>query len=422
MLVRIKKTVMTGNERDGMLSLKGNMVSRRAYLSLIVLLPGLLAVSAEAADPKQLYDQSTDALYNLDFSIAQRGYETLTREYPDNPDYWNALASSIWLKITYDQQKLNMESFSGRDRFGTRESEDDVNPADEKRLRDTASLAIEKADAILKKNPNDVRALYAKGIAYATLASFEGTVKRSYLSAHGKAKEAKKLHQQVLKLDPSFHDARMSIGTYDYVIGVIPGFFRLIIGLFGVRGAGKSAGIQQLETAAARGKNASTDAKMVLAVIYNRERRYEEALRLINELHAKYPRNFLFELSKASLYGKMKRWDDAVRVYEQILSKVHAQKDGYERLRANKVYYSIGDANVQRLQLDPALEAFKHVTQSQDVTPNEKADAYLWMGKIHDSRNERAKAIEQYDAILGLNCDSGIKAQAQQYKRKPWRG
>ena len=237
---------------------------------VFLLLVRLIPASAQAADPKQIYDHSTDALYNLDFSTAQRGYETLTRENADNPDYWNALASSIWLKITYDQQKLNMESFSGNDRFGTRDSQDAVNPADEERLRDTIAVAITKADAILRKNPNDIRALYAKGISYATLASFEGTVKRSYLSAHGKAKQAKKLHQQVLKLDPGFDDARMSVGTYDYVVGVIPGFVRVLVGLFGIRGAGKSAGIQQVETAAARGRNASTDAKMILTVIYNR--------------------------------------------------------------------------------------------------------------------------------------------------------
>jgi len=224
-------------------------------VATVVLCLLLLQYAAAEADPSQIYRESTNALYNLDFSIAQSGYETLTREYPDNPDYWNALASSIWLKITLDQQKLNIESFSGGSSFGTKDSRDAVNPQDEQRLRDTIATAIAKADAMLKKNPNNVRALYAKGISLGTLASFEATVKRSYLSAHSKAKEAKSLHQQVLKLDPTFDDARLTIGTYDYVVGVIPGFVRFVVGVFGVRGAGKEAGIQQLELAAAKGKS-----------------------------------------------------------------------------------------------------------------------------------------------------------------------
>src|SRR5215831_20980730 len=113
-------TLMTGNERDGMLSLNGIMFRGLPFVVVIVFACGVL-VSSAAVDPKQLYDQSTDAMYNLDFNTAQRGYGTLTRDYPDNPDYWNALASSIWLKIMYDQQKLNVESFSG-DSLGTKDS------------------------------------------------------------------------------------------------------------------------------------------------------------------------------------------------------------------------------------------------------------------------------------------------------------
>src|SRR5215813_7142056 len=154
------KTVMIGKERDGILSLKGIMFRRYVWPSVILLVVCVMTATA-GTDPKLIYDQSTDALYNLDFNTAQHGYETLTHDYPDNPDYWNALAASLWLHIMYDQQKLNVESFSGSS-LGTRDSRDTVNPADEKRLRDTIAIAVDKADAMLRKNPKDVRALYAK--------------------------------------------------------------------------------------------------------------------------------------------------------------------------------------------------------------------------------------------------------------------
>ncbi len=64
--------VMTGNERDGMLSLKGIMFRRCLFVCLIVAACSL-AANAAAVDPKLIYDQSTDALYNLDFNTAQRG-------------------------------------------------------------------------------------------------------------------------------------------------------------------------------------------------------------------------------------------------------------------------------------------------------------------------------------------------------------
>ena len=372
--------------------------------------------SALAADPKQIYDEATNALYNLDFNTAQRGYETLTREHAENPDYWNGLASAIWLKISFDQQKLNLESFSGKT-LGTRESKDTVNPEDEKRLRDTIATAIQKADAMLSKNPNDVRALYAKGISNGTLASFEALAKRSYVSAHGKAKVAHDLHEQVLKLDPTFDDAYLAVGAYDYVVGVIPGFVRFLLTPFGVRSAGKDMGIQELETAAAKGKTSSTDAKMILLVVYSREKRYEQALQLIEEIHGKYPRNFLVELSKGSLYRKMQRWDDAERVYQQILTKIQAKKDGYDRLRQARVFYALGTSDIDGAQFEKAIDAFNHVVSTNDATQEEKARAYLWLGKLFDSKKDRTKALEQYDALLTLNCSADVKAEAQRYKR-----
>jgi tetratricopeptide (TPR) repeat protein len=374
---------------------------------------------ASAADPKQIYDQSTNALYNLDFSTAERGYETLTHDYPENPDYWNALASAVWLKITFDQQKLNIESFSGSS-LGTKDSRDTVNPVDEKRLRDTLAIAIQKADAILSKNPNDIAALYAKGISNGTLASFEATAKRSYVAAHSKAKIARDLHEQVLKLDPSFDDARMAIGAYDYVVGVIPGFVRFLLSPFGVRSAGKDIGIQELETAAAKGKKASTDAKMILTVVYTREKQYDRALELIEEIHTRYPGNFLMELAEGSVYGKMQKYADAERVYQDILSQMRAKKNGYERIRQARVLYALGTNEVDGQQFDKAMEAFKQVVSSNDGTPNEKGRSYLWLGKLFDSMKDRGKALEQYDALLTLNCSADVKAEAQRYKRRPY--
>lgn len=416
---------MIGKERDGMLSLKGIMLRRcvrsvlHCGLVCVFFLTG--SVWAAAADPKLIYDQATDALYNLDFNTAQHAYEGLTHDYPENPDYWNALASSIWLRIMYDQQKLNIESFSGQS-MGTKDSRDAVSAADEKRLRDTVATAISKADAILKKNPKDVRALYAKGISNATLASFEASAKRSYLSAGSKAKAARDLHQQVLELDPTFDDARLAVGAFNYVVGVVPGFLRVLVLMpLGIRSAGKDLGIQQLETAAAKGKNTATDARMLLIVVYNREQKYDRALEIANELHQRYPRNFLFELAKASTYRKMKRWDDAVNTYEQVLAQAEGHKNGYERLAAHKVYYALGTSNVERLKFDLAMEDFRHVVQEKEAPPNDKGGAYLWMGKMYDTSGKRDLAVQQYDAILALNCDANLKSEAQQYKRRPFK-
>jgi len=160
------------------------MVIRKAAIAVFVC--ALLAhveKSAFAADPPQLYQHGVEKLYNLYFDEAESDFKKLTKEYPDDPLYWNSLASTIWLKMLYSQQKLNIESFSLKDTFGTSESKDDVVAAEEKRLTDTIDTAIEKAEKLLKKDPKDTHALFAEGASYASLATFNATVKRSYLTA-----------------------------------------------------------------------------------------------------------------------------------------------------------------------------------------------------------------------------------------------
>jgi hypothetical protein len=99
---------------------------------------------------------------------------------------------------------------------------------------------------------------------------------------------------------------------------------------------------------------------------------------------------------------------------------VTTKTDGYERLRAAKVHYAIATGNVERLQFETALADFGRVTSSEDATANEKANAHLWMGKIFDSKKERTKAIQQYEALLRLDCDPGLKSEAQKYRRRPF--
>src|SRR5262245_11726176 len=427
------RMVMIGKVRDGMLSLKGNMrdcVWRISNCELSGKLPAftlaislffMMAIPSTAAAQTALtYREAVDALYNLDFSIAEAGFNNLIKQDEGNPQYWNGLASTIWLKILYDQHKLNSDSYSGSS-IGTGSSRDTIDPVQEKRLRDTVDTAIDKAQAILKKNPNDIRALYAIGVANSTLAAFEGIAKRSYRSALSDAKTARKYHMQVLQLDPNFHDANLSIGTYDYGVGVIPRFFRMFLGIVGISGAGKEEGIRKLQLAAAKGNYASTDAKIILIVFYNRERRYEESLKLIDELLAKYPRNFQLELEKAAVYDKMKNYNAALVTYRHVLGKIQAKQDGYDRLREERVYFGMGQINVYSLQLDNAVDSFNHVVRSGNAGPGEKGEAHLWLGKIYDSRDERPKAVEQYNAVLKLDCSDETKDAARGYLRKPFK-
>jgi len=159
---------------------------------------------------------------------------------------------------------------------------------------------------------------------------------------------------------------------------------------------------------------------LILTVIYTREKRYEQAVQILESLHQKYPGNFMLEMAEGSVYGKMHKWDDAERVYQHVLTKVQAKKDGYERLRQARVLYALGTNEMDSEQFDKAMDTFTHVASAGDATENEKGRSYLWLGKLFDSKKDRARALQQYDSLLTLNCSEDLKLEAQRYKRRPF--
>lgn len=395
-------------------------MKRRLFL-LTVFLLSVPTLPLFAQSPEAIYVDGVNHLYNLDFAEAETAFRSLTKSHPENPDYWNVLGSTYWLKILYNQQKLNMESFGSKDRFGTGDSSDKGFEAERKQLTDVIGKALAASEAILKKDSKNVRALYAKGVSNAMLAAYEATILRERVSAARKAKAARDAHLEVLKLDPNFHDARAAVGIYNYAVGSLPWLVRAGLSVVGLGGGDKPGGIREMETAAAKGSRAATDAKMLLIIVYARELQYAKSMKLIEELQAKYPRNFMFDMTKASLYGRQKNWEAAATMYKQIEQKVLARKDGYERLRLERVQYELANSQFHGQKFDEATATFNLVVRGANATPNEKANAHLWMGRMADTAKKREEAMKHYNAVLALDADANLKNDARALLKRPFR-
>jgi tetratricopeptide (TPR) repeat protein len=369
-----------------------------------------------------VYAEGSNHLYNLDFPEAETAFRSLTKDYPNNPDYWNSLATTYWLKILYSQQKFNMETFSQKDRFGTDDSKDSGFEAEEKQFRDANAKAIALADAILKKDPKNINAHYSKGVSYASLASFEATIRRAWVTAARRAKTAKDEHQRVLELDPNFHDARAAVGVYNYAVGSLSFAAKLLVWTVGLGTGDKPGGVKDVELAASKGTRALVDSKMLLVVVYGREWQWERARKILDELHAKFPRNFMFDMTKASLYGKEKKWDMAAQTYAQMIEKARARKDGYERMRLEKLYSELANSQFQAQKFTEAAATFELVVKGANATANEKANAHLWMGRMLDTSNKRNEAVTHYKAVLALDCDPSLKNDAREHIKKRFGG
>jgi predicted Zn-dependent protease len=78
-------------------------------------------------------------------------------------------------------------------------------------------------------------------------------------------------------------------------------------------GGGKEQGFQLIEKAAASRTEVSADAKFALVLLYNRERRYADAWRVLSELQRSYPRNRILWLEAGATLLRAGRTEEAAQ-------------------------------------------------------------------------------------------------------------
>ncbi len=131
--------------------------------------------------------------------------------------------------------------------------------------------------------------------------------------------------QTVLKLDKSRKEAGLIVGTYRYIVSQIPAGLRWLAYIVGFEG-GKDEGIRQIEEAARYSSDVQTDARFALVLLYNREKRYADAVTALRSLQKSYPRNRLLPLEEASTELRANRPAEALRVLDETMPRL-AQDD-----------------------------------------------------------------------------------------------
>ena len=89
-------------------------------------------------------------------------------------------------------------------------------------------------------------------------------------------------------------------------------------------GGGRERGIQMLQETAAHGRENRTDAMFALVLVYNREHRYDDALKVLQELRVMHPRNRLVLLEAGSTALRAGRAAEADAVLTEGLAMLAA--------------------------------------------------------------------------------------------------
>jgi tetratricopeptide (TPR) repeat protein len=245
-------------------------------------------------DTSELRIRAHDLAYNLNYDEALAVMRAVAEAHPDDAGAYRSLATISWLEILFARGAVTSDDYLGS---VTKRTVSLKPPPAElaARFKQYAVRARDLARARADREPTDIDALYELGAAEGLLASYSATVDGRVFAAFGEARRALDAHQTVLKLDPGRKDAGLVVGTYSYIVANLSWAVRVMAPLFGFRGD-RQGGLRMVESAATPGSECQWEATFALVLLYNREGRFEEALRNVRTLQQKFPSNRLLWL------------------------------------------------------------------------------------------------------------------------------
>lgn len=364
---------------------------------------------ADRARFEKLRGEGFEALYNLDYEGARKSFREIETAFPSHPAGPQFLAAVLWAEELNKSRRLQASLYSSDSFFNAKE--DKPNPQMVEQFRELTRQATQLAKARLKRDKDDLEAMYFLGATEGLKAAFETAVERRFYAALGDGSSSVDRHRDVIKLDPNFHDAELTIGLYDYIVGTLPLPAKVMASIAGARGS-KRRGLETLERVAREGRWARDDAKSLLIVLFKREKRYADALALAREMAATYPRNYLFKLETADALvsqAAVEREADhaaaatgaeqeAYGIFDALLKERATKENGTRAL--DQIHYSYGEALITGGQYERAAKEFLAAANATGAEATLSTMSRLYAARSFDLAGKRAEALAQYRAVL----------------------
>lgn len=396
---------------------------------LLCLLVALLVTSAalgEAKTPSGISrltfhpnDASTrrgfEHFYNLEYDQAIQEFEAAVKARPDDPFTVNHLLSGVLFRELYRIGALDTELYAKNGFLTSKQFP--VDPKAQARIKELFERSLQLSEARLKKNPNDVDALYARGATRGLKSTYIGLVEKAWFAALRNAVGARHDHERVLELDPKYADAKMVVGIHNYVMGSISWPIKVAAAVAGLSGS-KSKGIEYLYAAGEAGGETSVDSRIALSLFLRREQRYPEALKLVGGLSADYPRNFLLALENANLLNAAGHAQEAITAYRKLLAE--GKSGAFAESRLEMAEYGLAEALRGQGDYPGAAAAYDAVLAYPRADPDLRERASLAAGEMYDLLKRREQAVQRYQAVISADGSSEHAELARKHIKQPY--
>ncbi len=261
--------------------------------------PGFAALSSGALD------RGFARLYDLDFSGAEKEFDSWEKLNPENP-MGPVSEAAAGLFSEFNRLGVLEAQFYEDDSIFAARKKYAADPAQRARFEQQLGRAESLAKSRLSGDPRERDALLAMTLANGLRSDFAALIEKRNLASLHYTKEATAWAQQLLAADPGCYDAHLASGVSRYIIGSMAAPVRWILRLGGIAGD-KAGGIAELQTTAARGHLLAPFARILLAIAYVREKDLPRARELLLALQRDFPDNPLFGRELARLDQRASR-------------------------------------------------------------------------------------------------------------------
>jgi tetratricopeptide (TPR) repeat protein len=396
------------------------------WLTLVAALPAYAqTVPKPAKAPEKplfrpddpLNPSAFDHFYNMDYDRAIQEFDQVLKRHPDDPFAVNHLLIAVLFQELYRIGAMDTSEYANDSFINTahRPATDEA----KKRIRDLIDRAEKLEENKLQANPNDLDALYARGVTRGEFSTYTALIERAWFSALRNAVGARRDHERVLELDPHYTEAKLIVGAHNYVMGSLSWAVKAAVAMVGLSG-NKDKGIAFLQEAAKSNGEVSTDAKIVLVVFLRREKRFDESLQYDRALLAAYPRNVLLAMEEGNLLRASAKNTEAEVAYRKVWQTGKA--GGYPGLHYEDVAVSLAELLRGQKNSSSAAAAYELVNQAEKPGTETRQKADLGAGEMYDLLQKRDQALAHYRAVIAADGSSRFADTARKRLSSPYRG
>jgi tetratricopeptide (TPR) repeat protein len=389
------------------------------FVLFLLALAGTLCPAKDAVTPAT-FDVLTQSgfghYYSLEYDQATRDFQKAVEIKPDDPRAMNHLLEAVLFRELYKYDALDTSLYTQEGFLSSKRI--DLESAVRQQIKDLADKALSLSDKRLKSNPQDVEALYDRGVTRGLRSTYLGLIEHAWFTALRNALGSRSDHEAVLALKPDYVDAKTIVGIHNYIVAMLPMRTKVLASIIGVTGD-KKKGLDYLSQAANAKRESSEDARVALALFLRREQRYADALNVVQSLVQDHPHNFLFALEQANLLKDAGKAEPSISAYRSLLKACKENK--YPAAHVELAQYEFGEALRGQSQYSEALENYRAAANGNTINRELRQRAFIGAGQVSDLLNNREQAVKDYQAAIALDSSSSSAEIARKYLSKPYK-